>query len=126
MQHLAKVLEAYKDIERAMLDQFGTIELGNGQELALGTRYKKVYDVPKSIPVFEKMGIGMERVLQSLRLTSEAVEELAATVAPPRAKGKTIQLAKDLLKGSDAFHEKAEAYTVVRRKQLPPVEVDDG
>ncbi len=126
MQHLAKVLETYKDIERGMLEQFGTIDLGDGQELALAVRYKKVYNVPKSMPVFEKMGIGMERVLQSLKLTSEAVEELAATVAPPRAKGKTVQLAKDLLKGSDAFSEKAEAYTVVRRKQLQISEASDG
>lgn len=126
MQHFAKVVDAYKAIERGILEQFGTIDLGEGQELALATRYRKVYDVPKSMPVFEKMGIGQARVLQSLRLTSEAVEELAATVAKPREKGKTVQLAKDLLKGADAFHEKAEFYTQARRRQLPPVEVDNG
>jgi len=126
MQHLAKVVESYKDIERGMLEQFGTIDLGEGQELALATRFKKVYDVPKSMPVFQKMGIGMERVLQSLKLTTEGVEDLAATVAPPRQKGKTIQLAKDLLKASDAFFEKAESYTQVRRKQLISSEADDG
>lgn len=125
MQHLAKVVDAYKDIERGILEQFGTIDLGDGHELALATRFKKVYDASKSIPVFEKMGLGQERVIQSLRLTTEAVEELAAMVAPPRAKGKTIQLAKSLLKGADAFYEKAEPYTQVRRKQLPPpVEVE--
>lgn len=120
MQHLARVVEAYKEIERGLLEQYGVLDLGEGYELALATRYKKVYDVPKSMPILEKMGIGQERIIASLRLTTEAVEELAATVAPPRQKGKTVQLAKDLLKGGDAFYEKAETYTTVRRRQLPP------
>lgn len=122
MQHLAKVVGTYQELERGLLEQYGTIDLGEGYELALGTRYKKTYDVPRALPVFSKMGIPQDRILQALKLTSTAVEELAATVAPPRGKGKTVQLAKDLLKGADAFRETPETYTQVRRKQLPPVE----
>lgn len=125
IQAMEQVVKHYKETERALLEQHGAIDLGDGYELTLATRFKKDYDVVKCLPVLEELGASLDQIYQSLHLTSESLENLCRMIAPPRGKGKMIQRAKARLKEAGAFTERAEKYSTLRQKQLPP-DIQEG
>lgn len=74
---MEKIVESYKRVERALVDQQGTIELGNGYELYLKTWNKTVFKPKETLALLLGEGIPMDKIVERIGFTKEDIKELA-------------------------------------------------
>lgn len=121
MKAMKKIYETYDKAEKVLLNQCGTIDLGNGKELFLRDEARRKYDVSKTIPIMvDEFHVEREDFVKKLEISSESIKELSDAVAPPKGKGKQLQAIKDRFKAEDAYTETVIQKRAEREILVPP------
>jgi len=82
---MEKMVENYKLVERALLDRFGVIDLGNGYELFLKEDFRDHLNTIESWRILtEEYQIPPVEILKGMKLSKEAVKESARCISVPR------------------------------------------
>lgn len=117
IKSMEKLIELYDATEKALLEKYGSIDLGDGHELCYKTVMKDTLDAPKTLQVLmEKFSIPPEKIGPHMKLSKTAVNEVASENAPPRGKTKYTKLVIDTLRDSGAITEVITKKRQVRRK----------
>lgn len=89
IQAMKKIVEKYENTEKALLEKYPVIDLGDGHELYHQTIMKKSFSAPKVVETLSKdFGIGLDKIGPHLKITKKAIEEISGDNAPPRGKTK--------------------------------------
>lgn len=118
---MQKIVELYEKTEKALLEKYGTIDLGDGHELFYNTIMRDTLDVPKTIQVLsDDFNIPLNTIGPHLKLTKAAVNEIGGDAAPARQKTKFRKQIIETLKEKGAVTEAITKKRQVRRinKQL--------
>ena len=113
---MKKLIDMYDKTEKALLDKYGSIPLGEGHELIYTQRNDKIYDAPKTIAVLSAQFAVTNDVLgPALSINKKGIEGIAEKIAPARGKGKTLKAIVQALEENDAIRTKITPVRTVRR-----------
>lgn len=120
MRYLKQIVERYEEVERALVERMGTIDLGDGYELYLRTDME---DKIKPVDAFriltgELFKIPPEKVLEGMKISKTAVKEAARAIAVPRSRenglGVTQVKLLTALESAGATYKKPKTYVSSR------------
>lgn len=86
-KYLKTILERYEEVERALVEHMGTIDLGDGMELYLKTAMEdKLKPVETYHVLTGEFRIPPEKVLENMKVSKEGVKEAARAIAQARSR----------------------------------------
>ena len=92
MKSMKKIIDTFEDAEKMILEQAGTIDLGNGTELYLREQYNKKIDAGEAIGVLcDKFGVEKSDFIKKITIKNKDIEALSAMTAPVGGKSKQIK-----------------------------------
>jgi hypothetical protein len=113
---MQKIIDLYDATEKALLEKYGKIPLGDGHELYQQTVLKDTLDAPKALQILmEDFSIPPEKIGPHMKLSKTAVTEVASENAPPRGKTKYTKLVIETLRDKGAITEVVTKKRQVRR-----------
>lgn len=118
-RYLKQLLERYEEVERALVERMGVIDLGDGYELYLRTDME---DKLKPIEAFHvltgEFRIPAEKVLEQMKISKTGVKEAARAIAQARSRengiGATQVKILKALEAQGATYQKPKVYVSTR------------
>jgi hypothetical protein len=88
---MERIVERFKEVEKALLEQFGIIDLGDGYELFMKEDFAdKLRPVESWRILTEEYKIPPEEIIKQLKFTKSAVKESARVISVPRDRNRGL------------------------------------